>query len=64
MSVAYTSRVRIERLHGGVRRAEVPVDPPVLFSVHDEIAEYYGREPGTFEAHAATLDYVVAAAGG
>jgi hypothetical protein len=60
----YTSRIRIERLHGGVRRATLPVDEPVLFGIHDEVAEHYGKEPGTFEAHAATLDYVVAAAGG
>lgn len=64
MSVVYRSRVRIERQRGGVRRAEVPIDPPVLFGVHDEVAEHYGREPGTFEPHATTLDYVVAAAGG
>lgn len=60
----YTSRVRIERFGGGVRRAEIPVDPPVLFGIHDEIAEHYRASPGTFEPHAATLDYVVAAAGG
>lgn len=64
MSVVYTSHVTIERLAGGLRRASVPVDPPVLFGSHDEIAAHYGREPGTFEPHAATLDYVVAAAGG
>ena len=64
MDVVYTSRVRIERLTGGLRRATVPADPPLLFGVHDEIAEYYGRAPGSFEPHAATLDYVVAAAAG
>jgi hypothetical protein len=60
----YVSRVRIERLEGGVRRATLPVGPPVMFGVHHEIAEHYRREPGTFDPHAATLDYVVAAAGG
>jgi len=64
MTTVYTSRVRIERLRGGVRRADLPVDGPVLFGVHDEIAEHYGREPGTYEPHAATLDYLVSAAGG
>jgi hypothetical protein len=64
MAVVYTSRVRIERFSGGVRRAAVPVDPPVIFGVHDEIAQHYRREPGSYEPHAATLDYVVAAAGG
>ena len=60
----YRSGVRIERLGDGVRRATLPVDAPVLFGVHDEIASHYGREPGSFEPHAATLDYLVAAAGG
>lgn len=63
-SVVYTSRATIERLEGGVRRASIPVDPPVMFGVHAEVAEHYGREPGTYEPHATTLDYVVAAAGG
>jgi hypothetical protein len=61
---AYTSRVTIERLAGGVRRAILPVGETVLFGVHDEVAEYYRKEPGTYDPHAATLDYVVAAAGG
>lgn len=60
----YRSKVRIHRLGRGVRRAHLPIDPPVLFGMHDEIAEHYGREPATFEPHAATLDYLVAAAGG
>jgi hypothetical protein len=64
MSVVYTSRVRIERFADGTRRATLPVGPPVLFGVHDEIAEHYRKEPGTYEPHAATLDYLVAAAGG
>ena len=62
--VVYRSRVRIERYGRGVRRAELPVGESVLFGVHGEIAEHYGDEPGTFDPHAATLDYVVAAAGG
>lgn len=62
--VVYTSRVRVERLGDGVRRAELPVDGPVLFGIHHEIAEHYGSAPGEYEPHAATLDYVVAAAGG
>ena len=64
MPATYTSRVRIERLAGGTRRASLPVDQPVLFGVHDEIAEHYGvADPGEAE-HATTLDYIVAAAGG
>jgi len=62
--VVYTSRIRIERLGGGVRSATVPVDEQVLFGMHDEIAEHYRLEEGAYEPHAATLDYLVAAAGG
>lgn len=61
---AYTSRVTIERLADGTRRASLPVGETVLFGVHDEIAEHYRKEPGSFDPHAATLDYMVAAAGG
>jgi hypothetical protein len=63
--VSYVSRVRVEPVEGRVRRAYVPAEEePVLFGVHDEVAEHYGVEPGTEEPHASTLDYVVAAAGG
>jgi hypothetical protein len=62
--VVYVSKARIERLAGGHRRAHLPVGATADFGVHDEIAEHYGRRPGEFEPHAATLDYVVAAAGG
>jgi hypothetical protein len=61
---SYVSRVTIERLRGGVRRATLPIEEVVFFGVHDEVAEHYGKEPGTFELHSATLDYLVAAAGG
>jgi hypothetical protein len=65
MGVVYRSRTSITRLGGSrkVRRAEIPVDPPIHFGFHDEIAEHYGHEGGAYEPHAATLDYVVAAAG-
>jgi uncharacterized OsmC-like protein len=63
--VSYVSRVRVEPVKGRVRRAYVPAEEePVLFGVHDEVAEHYGVEPGAEEPHASTLDYVVAAAGG
>ncbi len=62
---AYTSRVRIERIEGPVRRAWMPAESePVTFGVHSEIAEHYGVDPERFAPHATTLDYVVAAAGG
>ena len=61
----YTSRVRIERVKGPVRRAELPHTPdPVWFGVHSEVAEHYGVDLEGVPLHATTLDYVVAAAGG
>ena len=64
-SVVYTSRVRIERVKGPLRRAYLPVEErPVLFGVHSEIAEHYKVDPAVHEPHAATLDYVVAATAG
>jgi hypothetical protein len=63
--IAYTSRVKIERLRGPLRRAHLPAeDEPVTFGVHSEIATHYGVPPEAFPPHATTLDYVVAAAGG
>jgi hypothetical protein len=63
--VTYVSRVRIERVKGSLRKAFVPAESaPVLFGVHDEVAEHYKAAPGSFEPHATTLDYVVAAAAG
>lgn len=63
--VKYVSRVRVERVKGPLRRAYLPAESnPVLFSVHDEVAEHYGVRPADVEPHATTLDYVVAAAAG
>jgi hypothetical protein len=63
--VVYTSKVRIERIGGPVRRAYLPVEAePTMFGVHSEIAEHYGVDPEAFPPTATTLDYVVAAAGG
>jgi hypothetical protein len=62
---AYVSRVRIERLGGPQRLAYLPAErEPIAFGVHSEVAQHYGVDPETFPPHAATLDYVVAAAGG
>jgi len=64
-NVAYTSRVKIERVKGPLRRAFLPQeDSPVLFGVHSEIAEHYGVDTKVHDPHATTLDYVVAATGG
>jgi len=63
--VVYVSRVRIERLRGPLRRAELPAEAePVFFGVHDEVADHYGVQRSGEAEHATTLDYVVAAAGG
>jgi len=64
-SVLYRSQVKIERVRGPLRRAYLPVEPdPVLFGVHSEIAANYGVDMSEHEAHATTLDYLVAAAAG
>ena len=63
--IAYTSRVRIERIRGPLRRAFLPAETePTLFGVHSEIAQHYGVKPEDFPSQATTLDYVVAATGG
>lgn len=61
----YTSRVRIERVRGPVRRAFLPAESePVMFGVHSEIAEHYGVDADEYPTCATTLDYVVSAAAG
>ena len=65
MPVVYISKVRIERVKGSLRRAHLPAKgEPVVFGVHDEVAEHYQASPGTYEPQSTTLDYVVAAAAG
>ena len=62
---AYLSKVRVERIKGPLRHAFLPEEKePVKFSTHGAVAEHYGAKPGSFEPHATTLDYVVAAAAG
>ena len=63
--VKYVSQVKVEPVEGKIRRAYLPVqDEPVIFGVHCEVAEHYGSPPTTWSRYDATLDYVVAAAGG
>jgi hypothetical protein len=63
--VVYRSEARIERVAGPLRRAFLPGETaPVLFGVHGAVAQHYGRAPGTFDPHATTIDYVVAATAG
>lgn len=63
--VVYRSKVRIEREKGPLRYAKLPAEEqPVVFGVHSEVAEHYKAAPGSYEPHATTLDYIVAAAAG
>jgi len=63
--VVYRSHVRIERVRGPLRRAYLPFEEqPVLFGKHPAIDAHYGTESSQDEPHAATLDYIVAAAAG
>jgi hypothetical protein len=63
--VVYRSEVVIERMAGGLRKARLPAEKEaVTFGVHGAIAQHYGRAEGSYEPHAATLDYIVAATGG
>ena len=62
---AYVSRVKIERLGGPQRLAQLPAaKEPIAFGVHSEVADHYGVAPDDFPPQPTTLDYVVAAAGG
>jgi hypothetical protein len=65
-TVAYTSKIRIERRKGPLRIAYLPGEAqPVIFSVHGAIAEHYKIDPASLtESHAATIDYVIAATAG
>ena len=64
-AVVYTSKVKIERVKGPLRRAYLPQeDEPVLFGVHSEVAAHYGVDTQIHHPHATTLDYVVSAAAG
>ena len=63
--VVYRSEVRIERVKGPVRKAYLPAESePVIFGVHGAIAKHYKAPSNVAEPHAATLDYIVAAAAG
>jgi hypothetical protein len=61
--VVYTSHVRVERIKGPLRRAELP-HAEIEFGVHDEIADHYGVPRGSDAERATTLDYLTAAAVG
>ncbi len=65
-AVAYTSKIRLERIKGPVRIAHLPGETqPVTFSVHGAIAAHYKIDPATLsDSHASTIDYVIAATAG
>ena len=64
-NVIYRSEARVERVKGPLRRAFLPGEKdPVAFGVHGAIAEHYGSVEGTYDPHATTIDYVVAATAG
>ena len=64
-ALAYISRVEVEPVEWKTRRAHLPAEEePVLFGVHDEVAEHHGVSPDAEKPHSSTLDYLVAAAGG
>ena len=59
----HTSRVRIEKDKGPLRRAYVEqFETPIRFGVHTNIKKFYGIEPE--EELPATLDHIVASVGG
>lgn len=59
----YTSRIRIEKVKGPIRRAFIePFAEPVRYGVHGAIKRFYGVEPE--EEIPATLDQIIAAIGG
>jgi len=63
--VVYRCEVTFERVKGPLRRAHLPGETePIFFGVHGAVAAHYGRAPGSFDPHATTLDYVVAATAG
>jgi hypothetical protein len=66
MADTYTSRSRIVRRKGPIRDAYIAGEAqPVVFSVHGGIAKHYGVNPEDLgEAHAATIDYLIAAIAG
>lgn len=59
----YTSRVRVEKVRGPIRRAFIePFAEPIRYGVHGAIKQFYGVEPD--EEIPATLDQIIAAIGG
>jgi len=63
--VKYTSRIRVERVRGPMRKVWLPAkEEAQTFGVHSEIAEHYGVSMEDFPPDATTIDWVIAAAAG
>jgi hypothetical protein len=61
--LVHTSRIRIEKDKGPLRRAYIEgFEDPLRFGVHSNIKAFYGIEPE--EELPATLDHIVASVGG
>ena len=61
--LVHTSRIRIEKDKGTLRRAYIEnFEEPLRFGVHTNIKKFYGLEPE--EELPATLDHIVAGVGG
>ncbi|MHB8148164.1 MAG: hypothetical protein ACYDGM_13025 [Vulcanimicrobiaceae bacterium] len=59
---AYTSRIRIERLGGPVKRVFLPAEEDgVIMGVHGAIAKHYNVSPDAYPPRASTIDYVIGA---
>lgn len=63
--VVYRSEVTVDKEQGPLRYATLPAEERrIPFGVHGAVAEHYKAPEGSYEPHATTLDYVVAAAAG
>ena len=62
--VVYRSEVRIERRKPPIREAFFATGESAVFGVPGGLAIHYGLDPDAIDPHAATLDYIVAAAAG
>lgn len=68
MSVAHTSRIRIEKHEGPHRTAHVEnFAEPIHFGIHGGIKDFYSEKYGraiTGPEYPATLDHIIAGTGG
>lgn len=68
MSVAHTSRIRIEKHEGPHRTAHVEnFTEPIHFGIHGGIKDFYSEKYGreiTGPEYPATLDHIIAGTGG